>query len=880
MVWIAWGPAAVATVLLLGVASPLPAASLQVRYDISARFSPTEHVLSGTARVLITNRSENPLRDVPFLLYPNIYREPNRELNKDSRERIYPRTFNPGSMAVTAVKTETGDAVAFEIDATPAHPPQTVAHAILPHPVPPNGSIELQLTFITFIPEKYGVFGYFHNVTALKGGWYPYVPAFRDGNWALDTLPDPAEYAVQILAPRDVIVVGAEMADDDAGAPHRRWRLHLPRAVNVALALSPYYQERVEQHDSTRIRYAFLPHDRAYTPPVLAALRRGLTFFRKQFGNPAIDEIRVAEVYLHQEVVSPDPGVIFLATRTYKVFAPLKKYHEAEVVKGLYFALWRARLPDEEAWVLEGLADATTQAYLRERFRRPPNLLGLLKPVSFIPIVDQILYSNRLPLRQVYFKETTPILPREDFAMFNNRRPDGSSVFFKLSALIGTDAVNTVLERYTELVVGGAPRPFREVAQEETGRDLDWFYRQWLTTNPTTDFSVASVQHETRTDGHHTTLALTKTGEGIEPVAIRLRLGEGPPLTTTWLSYGPEFQETFVTRSPVKVIELDPDHKTSDPNRFNNRTPPAIKFILEKLPGISYDFQTQNLSYDLSAYFQRRYDEHNILRLRYSKDDIQTQGGVAATHDFEQPVFSYTTRQSVSVGVAATRRVIPITPGDQPETVTSVQLAHVISNAETPLVYSEEIQQIFFGVIPYSALTTTFAQRVSGGEYPSALKLRLDVRHQWSFATLHEVAVRGTIGQSAGGFHDARQFDLAGSGGMRGYSPGSVSGESMLLASWEYRHPLVRDMGTNVWGLTLLRRLQAAVFTDVGTVGEPRNFIQFLYDVGVGLRLTHEVLGLYPLVTRLDIAWPVNVDEALKAEEQQPHFYLTAGQPF
>jgi outer membrane protein assembly factor BamA len=102
----------------------------------------------------------------------------------------------------------------------------------------------------------------------------------------------------------------------------------------------------------------------------------------------------------------------------------------------------------------------------------------------------------------------------------------------------------------------------------------------------------------------------------------------------------------------------------------------------------------------------------------------------------------------------------------------------------------------------------------------------------------------------------------------------------MLLASLEYRYPLVREIGDNVWGLTLLRRLQAAVFTDVGTVGSPRNFADFLTDVGVGLRLTHEVLGLYPIVTRLDVAWPINVEDALRAEEQQAHFYLTAGQPF
>lgn len=877
MVRIAWGRAAVATVLLLGAAGPLPAASLDIRYDIDARFSPPNHTISGTARVSLTNRSNHPIDDVPFLLYPNIYREPLPDLDKDTTERIYPRAFNPGSMAITAISTGDGDAVALEINAILAKLPNTVAHAILPKPLPPGGSIRIDIDFATFIPEKYGVFGHFQGVTALKGGWYPYVAAFRDGDWLLDTLPDPASYSVRIVAPHDIVVVGAEAESNGPDAPARRWRLQVDRTATVPLAFSPFYRERVEQHESIRIRYAFLPGNRAYTGAVLDSLRRGLTFFRKEYGAMALSEIRLAEAYLHQELVSPDPGVTFVAMRAYKVFAPLKKYHEAEIVKGLFFVLWRARLPDEEAWVLEGLADASTQAYLRERFHRPPNLLRLLKPVAFIPVIDQILYSNRLPLRQVYFKETTPILPREDLALFNNRRPDGSSIFFKLSALIGNDAVNVVLDRYTALSVADTPRPFRAVAQEGTGRDLEWFYSQWLIKNPSTDFSVAEVRRERRTDGHHTTVELTKTGDGIEPVTVRLVQRDGKPLTTTWLSFEPRFQETFVTPSAVTAVELDPDHKTSDPERFNDRTPPRIKFILEKLPGISYDFQTKNISYDLSAYFQRLYDEHNLLRLSYSKDDTETEGAIAATHDFEQPVFSYTTRQSVSAGLKSSRRTIPTTPGGPTDAVTSVQLSYVISNATTSLVYPEEIQQIFFGAIPYSRLGATLAQQVSGGTYPRALKLQLDARHQWSFATLREVAVRGTIGQSAGDFHEERQFELAGSNAMRGYSPGSLFGESMVLTSVEYRHPLIRNIGANVWGITLLQRLQGAVFADAGTVSSYRDVVT---DVGVGLRLTHDFLGLYPVVSRFDVAYPLNVEESLQAEERSPHFYFTTGQPF
>jgi outer membrane translocation and assembly module TamA len=372
-------------------------------------------------------------------------------------------------------------------------------------------------------------------------------------------------------------------------------------------------------------------------------------------------------------------------------------------------------------------------------------------------------------------------------------------------------------------------------------------------------------------------LTLNKTGDGIEPVTVRLVPRDGPPLTTTWLSYETHFQETFVTPSAIRVVELDPDHKTSDPLRFNDRTPPAIKFILEKLPGISYDFQTKNLSYDLSAYFQRRYDEHNILRLSYSKNDTTTQGAIAANHEYERSLFSYTTRQSVGVGLESSRRTVPLTPGGSTDTVTSVQLTHVVSNAKTSLVYPEEIQQLFFGAIPYSTVSTRFSQQVSGGKFPSALKLQLDARYQWSFATMHEVAVRGTIGQSVGSFRDARQFELGGSSGMRGYSPDSLFGESMILASLEYRYPLVRELGTNLWGLTLLRRLQAAVFADAGTVASYRNLRT---DVGVGLRITHEILGLYPIVTRFDVAYPLNLEEELQAKERKPHFYLTAGQPF
>jgi outer membrane translocation and assembly module TamA len=88
---------------------------------------------------------------------------------------------------------------------------------------------------------------------------------------------------------------------------------------------------------------------------------------------------------------------------------------------------------------------------------------------------------------------------------------------------------------------------------------------------------------------------------------------------------------------------------------------------------------------------------------------------------------------------------------------------------------------------------------------------------------------------------------------------------------------VARELDMNIWGISLFRRLQAVVFADVGTVSSYRDLRT---DVGGGIRLSHEILGLYPIVTRFDVAYPLNVEESLQADERSLHLYVTAGQPF
>ncbi|HET8760479.1 MAG TPA: hypothetical protein VFN94_05400, partial [Nitrospiria bacterium] len=205
--------AVLATVLLLWARGAAAASGLDVRYSITVHFDPTDHTLTGTAEVSVTNHTGMSVPEIPFVLYPNRYREADPDLDVTARERIYPRAFNPGSIAITAAETAAGTPVDMAIDGG-AVPPYTIARATLPRAMGPDGVVALRIQFVTFIPEKFGVFGHFQGVTTLKGGWYPYVPPWRDGGWALDVPPDPAFYAVSISAPGVVTIAGAEPVDD------------------------------------------------------------------------------------------------------------------------------------------------------------------------------------------------------------------------------------------------------------------------------------------------------------------------------------------------------------------------------------------------------------------------------------------------------------------------------------------------------------------------------------------------------------------------------------------------------------------------------------------------------------------------------------------
>ncbi|MFQ5455233.1 MAG: BamA/TamA family outer membrane protein [Nitrospirota bacterium] len=853
-----------------------------ISYKIDARFDDRKKEISGNVIISFRNSFTKEIREISLFLYPNIYRD-RKFQSRQYNNRSYPNGFHKGWMDITFVEDKDGKRLTYttiksDIDILKGE--KDILVKVIPDiPIDRGKKVELKIGFITHIPEKLGVFGYFNGLTTLQGGWHPYLARQICGEWQFELPPQDADFLVNLSLDKDLIAAASgEIEEEITGDDNKRIIIREREMPFLSLSISRYFSKNIIRQDNLKISYFYLQKEERYTKAISDVVKEALSFFQDRYGRQDIKTMIITESYLHNDLSYNSYRSIFLSNRFFKVIPLLKRYHEARLVKSIFFYLWKEILPYEEDWVLEGLAGIDAASYIKIKFHNEFSLEGLLRPISFIPIFDQILYSKALPLRNIYFKGPAPLSFRTDMQLFNNIRPDGSYILFKLKNFLGKEIFESIYQNYIRMVKDGKRPLFKELSQELSKKDLEWFYTQWLKRNPNIDFGIEFIWEE-KIDGiYHTTIAIRKEGKGIEPLKIYLKEKNGKELLYLWDGKSPYHEEIFKTSSPISVVELDPDRETGDLNRINNREPHRLKVLLERITG-RYDLQSKMLEYNIGLSFQRLYDNDNILRLDLSRtEDIYGMGG-AYTHLFRHKMFrGY--QQSITGGISFEKPNAAIAQDNgEDKFIGRFRLIHTMGKSGFPI-YSDVIQRITGGEFPYSTISTEYHQRITGGRYPYALKINLDIRKYISFSKYHRIALKALLGRSAGSYNGAKRYFLGGAGGMRGYRQLTFIGENIDIISAEYRFPLITNLEFNLSGLALAHIIQGAIFADTGTVSNERDIFRFKdykSDIGVGIRIYFDSFGIYPTIGRIDAAIPINTQ--IK-EEEKPHFYISVGQPF
>ena len=139
-------------------------------------------------------------------------------------------------------------------------------------------------------------------------------------------------------------------------------------------------------------------------------------------------------------------------------------------------------------------------------------------------------------------------------------------------AVLGREEFDHAFREYVRRWNRKHPQPadfFRTMANV-TGRDLDWFWRNWIYTTARLDQAVDSVRAADDT----TLLYLSNRGQMVLPVTLELRYADGTTETRTlpvdmW-NLGTRFTYRMATSKRLNGVTLDPRRIYPDIDRNNN----------------------------------------------------------------------------------------------------------------------------------------------------------------------------------------------------------------------------------------------------------------------------------------------------------------------
>lgn len=590
--------------LSLGMASAPPPdtarAAQGVEYRIEAVLDEARAVLHGRARLRYTNRAPAALDTLYFHQHLNAFR-PNsawarRELQFGERR------FQDLGPAEHAFERLTAVAVAGRAvrPVYPGAPDSTVVAVPLPAPLKRGESVTLTLDWQarpSTLPRRQGRQGRHYDWAQ----WYPRIAVYERGAWQVQPLLPQGEFygefarydvtldvaADQVLGATGVPVEGdpgwrlagrdtfpealyrrdayARRAAEPLGllaarpaAGRKRVRWLAEPVHHFAWSADPRFRYEGERQEIRCVttpcpqppafHVLYLPADTTWDDGVaLRRTQRALAWLEGLFGAypwPQLTNLRRIE-----GGGTEFPMLVMNGSASEGLIV-----HE---VAHQYLHGILANNEWKEGWLDEGLTDFVTSWYFEEHGRsgvwaqaleraRRVERQGLAQPIGWpgAEFRDPGVYGA-----MTYTK--------------------ASLVMRMLRDLLGEDTMRRVLRTYSERYRFQHVREadFRAVAEEVSGRELSWFFRQWLHTTATLDYAITDARTRRLADGRwQTRVEVERRGEAWMPV--RLQVGDTLRLLE---SREPRQVVEVVTAERPQAAVLDPQNVLLDVEPANHR---------------------------------------------------------------------------------------------------------------------------------------------------------------------------------------------------------------------------------------------------------------------------------------------------------------------
>ena len=599
----------------------------RVSYRIVATLDEAQEKLRARGELLYVNRSPDTLKDMYVHQYLNAFRPGSKWSEVDDREGRdrFQHLHDPDYGYERFTSTPTFDGIAVKAE-YPGTPDSTVAHFTLPKWLLPGDSVRIVFEWDarpSTLPRRQGRRGRTWDFAQ----WYPKVAVYDRAGWEQNPLVPAGElygefgtYDVTMVVKDDQVLAstGVPVSGDPGWERVKKWgevRLastaydsvpdapaatvpdgyravrFLARDVHhFAWSASPDYRYeggvyvralpdplRYKTWDTVSINVLYKPGDDTTWGGGRAVQRtqfalRWLESIWGPYAYPQFSNIHriegggtefpmmIMDGSASQGLILHEGGHVF----TYGIVANNE---------------WRSGWMDEgltsyqTSWAL----NQTPQEQVRSGVAPPPDRLkeGYRYNATTIPSRDS---TNLGEIRLDLLGRTEPIgTPAQDFrefAIYNEMiYTRGELMYSQLRDALGDTAFRSFFHDYWNrwALRHVDERAMRASAERSSGKDLGWFFQQWVHQTGLMDYELDEVTTARSSDGKWVTKAIIKRrGEYRHPMPVGARTSKGWTIVHGDAMIDRQIVEITTDERPTDV-RLDPYHVTYDWDRRNDK---------------------------------------------------------------------------------------------------------------------------------------------------------------------------------------------------------------------------------------------------------------------------------------------------------------------
>jgi hypothetical protein len=606
------------------LADRLPERAAQVvDYHIAVKLDTVRKTLDGHEQLTWKNPSGDTVSELWFHLYLNAFKNAQSTFIRESGGQLRGDRMTEGKwgwIEVTSMRVAGGadlrPQARFEHPDDDNAADQTVLRVPLAQPVPPGGTIALDIAFKAQLPQVFARSGYAGDYF-LVGQWFPKIAVYepagmrgrKAGGWnchqyhaTSEFYADFGHYLVDITVPSRFVIgaTGERRAAHENKDGTSTYTYEQSDVHDFAWTVDPRFMEVhakfSARNDVTPAEYAAVsrlldrpldevrlsdvditlllqPYHRPQLERHISAIKAGIKYYGLWYGR-----------YPYRTLTVVDPGLggsgsegmeyptfITAGTSYLANGGPFKDTVGPEMVTVHEFGhqFWygmEANNEFEEAWLDEGINSYSTGRVMETAFavygsqQLPGFRLSERDTLRFLNSPNQ---KFGVILQPAWTYESSA-----DYAFFSYMKPE--LVLRTLENYLGRQTMARVMRTFQERWRFRHPSTddFVAVVNEVAGQDMSWYLNAAIRTSQILDYEVSevsSVPDGTRAGGKNlmqrSRVVVRRRGDMVMPVEIALKF-EGQPIERVrWNGVDRFVRYDFIRPQRLLSANVDPDRK-------------------------------------------------------------------------------------------------------------------------------------------------------------------------------------------------------------------------------------------------------------------------------------------------------------------------------